>query len=221
MGSNDYNSKLVYTKEQLSLYLNRINYFEDGELQNQDIQANYETLERVIRGHITSIPYGNLSYVYYKRLEKPEGNYPCDVRDPYTTQGASTDLQDIFNKLVIEERDGACIESNPLCAHMLMAIGFNTYLTSSNNVETSVWDESGIIELRSNLHCGIIVELDTKEYYMDVGAVLGRTPKPILMEEGLIQQGNPLTEYRVSRVPYPGLRSSLTVYSLRKTIGLQ
>ncbi|KXN74427.1 cysteine proteinase [Conidiobolus coronatus NRRL 28638] len=203
MTTQQFSTELAYNKDQLHLYLNRINFFKDGELQDQEIPINYDTLERVVKGHACSISHGNTSYIYYKRLQKPEGNYPCDINDPYTTQGASTDLQDIFNKLVLDERDGACIENNPLCAHMLMTLGFNTYLTSCNNVQSHIWDKSGITELRSNLHCAVIVELDEKEYYIDVGAILGRTPKPILMEEGLIQKPNPFTELRVSRAPYP------------------
>jgi arylamine N-acetyltransferase len=203
MASQQYNTKLAYTKEQLHLYLKRINFFKDGEPQDQEIPVNYDTLERVIKGHVCSIPYGNLSYIYYKRLQKPEGNYPCDIMDPYTTQGVSTDLQDIFNKLVIEERDGVCIENNPLCAHMLMTIGFSTYLTSSNNVNPRVWDATGIAELQSNLHAVIIVELDGKEYFLDAGAIAGSTSKPILMEDGYVVQSTPLVEHRITRVPYP------------------
>jgi arylamine N-acetyltransferase len=203
MATQQFGAKLAYTKDQLHLYLKRINFFKDGELQDHQIPANYDTLERITRGHTNSISFGNLSYIYHKKLQKPEGNYPCDIYDPYTTQGVSPDLQDIFKKLVLEERDGACIENNPLCAHMLMTLGFNAYLTSSNNVETNTWDKSGTIELRANLHCGVIVELDGKEYYLDVGVIIGRTPKPILMEDGYIQQANPLTEYRISRTPYP------------------
>jgi arylamine N-acetyltransferase len=203
MASQQYNTKLAYNKEQLHLYLKKINFFKDGEPQDQEIPVSYDTLERVIKGHVCSIPYGNSSYIYYKRLQKPEGSYPCDIMDPYTTQGVSTDLQDIFNKLVIEERDGVCIENNPLCAHMLMTLGFNTYLTSSNGVNPIVWDQFGVIELQSNLHAVIIVELDEKEYFLNAGGIGGTSLKPILMEDGNVVQSNSLVEYRITRAPYP------------------
>ncbi|KXN73742.1 cysteine proteinase [Conidiobolus coronatus NRRL 28638] len=159
MATQQYNTKLAYSKDQMYQYLKRINFL--------------KMEKKVIRGHVNSIPYGNLSYIYYKRLLKLEGNYP------YTTQVVSTDLQDIFKKMVLDERDGVCIEHNPLCAHMLMTLGFSAYLATSNCVDPKFWDQS------------------------DAGAILGRTPKPILMEEGLIQQVNPLTEYRISRASYP------------------
>jgi arylamine N-acetyltransferase len=203
MATQQYSNKLAYSKEQLHIYLKRINFFKDGELKDQEIPANYNTLERVIKGHVNSIPYGNLSYIYYKRLLKPEGSYPCDIDSPYTTQGVSTELQDIFKKAVLDEGDGICIEHNLLCAHMLMVLGFNVYLATGNCVDPKAWDQSGVIKLRPNLHAAIIVELNEKQYFLDAGEILGRTPKPILMEEGLIQQVNPLTEYRISRSPYP------------------
>ncbi|KXN69215.1 cysteine proteinase [Conidiobolus coronatus NRRL 28638] len=210
MTSQEFSTNLAYTVDQLYLYLKRINFFKDGEQQDQKIPVNYETLAKIIRCHVLSIPYGNSSYIYYKRLLKPEGNYPTDIRDPYTTQGASTDLQDIFKKIVLDERDGVCIENNPLCAHMLMTLGFNTYLVTSNCVEPIAWDQRGEIELRSNLHCAIIVELDGKEYFLDVGAIMGRTPKPILLEDGLITEISPLVEYRISRSPFPDRVIQLT-----------
>ncbi|KXN69222.1 cysteine proteinase, partial [Conidiobolus coronatus NRRL 28638] len=203
MTIQEFNTELGYTKDQLNLYLNRINFFKDGSFEGKELPVNYETLERVTKGHVNSIPYGNLAFAYYKRLQKPEGNYPCDIRDPLTTQGVSTDLQDIFKKLVLEERDGYCFENNLLCVHMLMTLGFTAYATSSRIIAPHIWDQFGTIEIQPITHACIIVELEGKDYLLDVGLRLGGTSKPILMEEGLVQETNPLVEHRFSRVPYP------------------
>jgi arylamine N-acetyltransferase len=204
MTIQEFNTTLAYSRDQLNLYLKRINFFKGEELKVEDVPATYETLERIANCHASSIPYGNLAFIYYKRLQKPEGNYPCNVNDPLTTQGVSTDLQDIFKKLVLEERDGYCFENNLLCANMLMALGFTIFVTGSRVVMPHIWDEFGTIEMQSLTHVCIVAELDSKEYLLDVGLRLGGTSKPILMEEGLIQQTNPLVEHRFTRAPYPG-----------------
>ncbi|KXN69221.1 cysteine proteinase [Conidiobolus coronatus NRRL 28638] len=192
-----------YSKDQLSKYLTRINYFKEGEVFNDNILPSLDTLRRIIRCHTTSIPYGNLSFHYYKSVTQSETHEPANFLDRTTTSGVSVHLEDIYNKLVIEKRDGYCFENNLLCSYMLLAIGFNLYISGSKIVQSLVWDQHQKVELTPMIHCCLIVELDGQDYMADVGLRLGISSEPLLMREGVVTQTNPLIEHRLVRTSYP------------------
>ena len=125
------------THEQTEAYLRRINYTGSRELTG-------ETLDAVIRAHITSVPFENLTCCEFQEVP-------------------SLDPQDLYVKVVENHRGGYCFELNTALHHLLMGMGFDAYPVSVRIVRNEG-------PLGPFVHKGVIVRTpDGKRWYCDVG----------------------------------------------------
>ena len=100
-------------------------------------------LNRMIQAHLTHVPFEALD-VWGK------GAVP------------SLDIEDLYQKIVIDNRGGYCFELNSLFCAMLKKLGFDAYL-----VIASLLNEEGIAAPPA--HCAIICKISGQKYFVDVG----------------------------------------------------
>ncbi|KAI9292458.1 cysteine proteinase [Neoconidiobolus thromboides FSU 785] len=161
---------LAYTKEQVFQYLNRIQYFNEGEEQALP-ELSLQTLQKIQTRHLHSIPYGNTSFFYYNELDQKDENQnaPTNPNNLLTTKGASLHPLDIFKKLVTEERDGYCYEHNILLSHILTNLGFNNYIVGARTADQALFIKERKVVMTGLRHCAIIAELNDQKYLLDAG----------------------------------------------------
>ncbi|HVU13416.1 MAG TPA: arylamine N-acetyltransferase [Phototrophicaceae bacterium] len=140
---------------QLDAYLQRIG---DG----GSLAPTFETLARLHRQHLLTIPYENF--------------------DIHRGQTLSLDPQKTFDKIVTGQRGGWCYEMNGLFARMLREIGFDVTLLASG--VTDQFEGDGSI----GEHLILLVKIDGQPYLADVGFGNGLI-EPIPLEAGEYQQG--------------------------------
>jgi N-hydroxyarylamine O-acetyltransferase len=139
---------------ELKNYLERIHY-------NGDLTPNLATLNALQRAHLMAIPYENLDI---------HRNYPM-----------TTDVAQIYEKIVNGHRGGWCFEMNGLFGWALREAGFDVTLMSSYVGRDVVTDRG------AGDHLIMRVMLD-KPYLADVGFGNGfREPLPL--KEGVYPQG--------------------------------
>lgn len=120
----------------INKYLDRIGFF-------TTIKATKETLFLLQQKHLLSIPFENLDIHYGIKIE--------------------LELQNIFEKVIVNRRGGFCYELNSLFNELLKAIGFNSFLISGRvYVENDTYGQEFD-------HMAIIVRLENKSYLVDVG----------------------------------------------------
>jgi len=138
----------------LSVYLNRINY-------HGDVRPDPDTLKKVHRAHLYSIPYENL--------------------DIHTGGYLTVRQDDIFQKIVVNRRGGWCFEMNGLLGWALREIGFDVTLLASTV------NRHGTGKIVEGNHLVLLVQLE-RPYLADVGFGNGIL-EPIPLEHGTYQQG--------------------------------
>jgi N-hydroxyarylamine O-acetyltransferase len=138
----------------LDAYLKRIQY--DG-----NVKPDLATLTAMHRGHLLNIPYENLDI-----------HRDCPL---------TTDVTQIYEKIVNQHRGGWCFEMNGLLSWALREAGFSVTLMSSFVGRDKV-EETGAGD-----HLILRVELD-KPYLADVGFGNGFL-EPLPLAEGTYQQG--------------------------------
>lgn len=116
-------------------YLSRIGF--SGEIKNDG-----ETLGRLMRAHMQSVPFENLE-VYY------------DKREPQLSTEA------LFDKIVSNRRGGYCFELNGLFSRLLSSLGFSVSLFAARVVK------GGFLSPPS--HEVLCVEAEGKRFFCDVG----------------------------------------------------
>ncbi len=142
--------------EQVKGFLQRIGIAEE-------LPVCTETLEKLIKGSLTHIPFENLD-----AIEK--GIAP------------SLEPEDLYQKIVEEERGGWCFELNKLLLEVMKEMGFTCYPIAVR----IVWMRPA---LTAATHRASIVELDNKLYYVDIGYG-GPGPKGlVVLEEGVQEIG--------------------------------
>jgi len=125
------------TNEQMEAYLRRIRYTGSRELTGA-------TLDALIRAHITSVPFENLTVCEFQQVP-------------------SLDPEELYVKFVENRRGGYCFEQNTIFHHLLMAMGFDAYPVSVRIVRNEG-------PLGPFVHKGVIVKTgDGKRWYCDVG----------------------------------------------------
>ena len=105
-------------------------------------ERNRETLNALVYAHQCSIPFENLSC--------------CDYGEPVVL-----DIPSLYDKIVNRRRGGYCFELNGIFAALLWALGFDAYSTMCRLARSD--------ELRPVMHRGVVVRLDGKRYFCDVG----------------------------------------------------
>jgi N-hydroxyarylamine O-acetyltransferase len=106
-------------------------------------EVNLAVLSRLQKLHLSNIPFENL--------------------DIHTGTKIELDIAKIFSKIVENGRGGFCYELNGLFYELLMAIGFNAKMVSGR-----VYGRDGNYGKEFD-HLAIIVEIDEREYLVDVG----------------------------------------------------
>lgn len=139
---------------QLGAYLKRIHHI-------GDVKPNFATLTALHRAHLLAIPFESLDI-----------HRGCPL---------TTDVAQIYEKIVTQRRGGWCFEMNGLFAWALREIGFDVTLMSSFVGRTDV-KETGAGD-----HLILRVDLD-QPYLADVGFGNGLL-EPLPLAEGTYQQG--------------------------------
>lgn len=122
-------------------YLNRI-----GLSETAVGSADNDTLTRLQRAHVMSVPFETFSINGDPFSDRPAG-------------GVSLSLPDLYDKIVGRRRGGFCFELNGLFGWLLAELGFEVTRLSARMVNA--------IELPANHH-PLLVTLDT-DYLVDVG----------------------------------------------------
>jgi len=137
-------------------YLDRIG------LDPETVSPNRESLRRLQRAHIETVPFENLAI----------------VGDPFAGgrgEGVTLDLDALYDKLVARERGGYCFELNGLFHGLLRAVGFD-----ADRVATCVLDEDGSVGTPANHHTNL-VDLD-RRYVVDVGLAVPPLRRPLPLD---------------------------------------
>lgn len=155
----------------LQSYLARINL---PEFVESPPPPDVETLAKIQISHLQNIPFENLDVVHRKVI--------------------STDLNDVFNKLVIRRRGGYCFETNTLLAGALESVGFKV-----KSVLSRVrWNRpSDIKTALTHLILIVTTPADGKNYHVDVGFGGLQCLQPLLLENEDEFQTTPDGNYRI------------------------
>lgn len=140
----------------LADYLKRIHY-------TGDTKPDLATLTAIHRAHLLAIPYENLDI-----------HRDCPV---------TTNIEQIYEKIVNQHRGGWCFEMNGLLAWALREVGFDVRLMSSFVGR----EKADPLPSGAGDHLILRVALD-RPYLADVGFGNGIF-EPILLSEGTYQQG--------------------------------
>jgi len=135
-------------------YLDRIGF--EGEP-----KADFETLCKLQKAHIYSVPYENV-----------------DIR---AGKYVSVHLPDIYDKVVKKRRGGYCFELNGLFSWLLRCIGFEV----TEYYGRYLLGEPVPVPMRRHRIC--CVRLDGKDYLVDVGVGVKAPVYPLLFEENTVQ----------------------------------
>ncbi|WKY43255.1 arylamine N-acetyltransferase [Eubacteriaceae bacterium ES2] len=146
----------------LQAYLKRIKFEEKPEV-------SVDVLRKLHTNHVLAIPFENLTV--------------------YQNEPVSLDLDDLFNKVVINNRGGYCFELNGLFASLLEEIGFEVDYHLAR-VYRDGYAESG------KTHRVNTVSLEGKRYLCDVGFGGNGLQEALLLEENVEVKQNGLN-YRI------------------------
>jgi N-hydroxyarylamine O-acetyltransferase len=103
----------------------------------------------------------------------------------------SLSKEDLYRKIVLDQRGGVCYELNGLFYHLLMELGFKPYLMAGTvHIGDGLW-------AMENAHLFLIVPLDNMDYLVDVGfgGKCPRVPVPMSGQEVIDSDG----KYRVKK----------------------
>ncbi len=127
-------------------------YLERIEMERPTV-LDREYLDRLIYAHQTHVPFDTLDV----------GLLGKDI---------SINIEDIYNKIVLNNRGGYCFEINGLFIKLVQELGYNAYCVPCRIMPT----EDTVAPV---FHRGSCVVLDGKKYYFDVG---GGTMPPGIVE---------------------------------------
>lgn len=166
----------LFSKEDLDLYLGRISFprSETAPL------PTHQILSKILDSHLKSIPIGALALNYHEKLSEPLAR-PVNALDPYSTKGVSIHPRDVFDRLVLQRREGLCFEQCILLRHMLEMIGFTIFIAGSRIFDPVAW-EAGQELLRDLTHCVLVVTIDNLQYLIDPGFSHFSTPSPVPLD---------------------------------------
>lgn len=128
-----------------------------------EIRHDLETLDALIIGYATHVPYENLEVSYEHRLP-------------------SLAVKDLYNKIVAHRRGGYCFEMNGIFWALLRDLGFDVYSVSVYVLENV--DSMGDLGHRSN-----IVTIDGEKYFVEVGFGRNSVARSAIPLNGYIRNG--------------------------------
>lgn len=147
------NENFMLTEEQVKKYLKRIKM-------SYPLEATLENLHKLQLNHLKYIPYENLSILYGEPI--------------------SLDGQDLYEKIIVNERGGFCFETNALYQWLLKAIGYQvtSYYTRLIGLPP---------EEQLKRHRMIRVDFADASYITDVGIRIALSRKALRLEKNKIQ----------------------------------
>lgn len=137
------------------------------------LQPDVETLHRLVYAHQCTIPFETVDM------------HKCETPP-------SLELNDVFEKMVTRKRGGYCFEMNLLFEKLLNALGYEAYAVFGRII-------LAYAERRPITHRGIVVVIDDKRYYVDVGFGGPVAAGALLLDESETQIINGET-YRMRQV---------------------
>ena len=138
-------------------------------------QPDFETLARLQRAHVETVPFETLSIT-----GDPRGVFPAT--------GVTLELPALYEKVVDHQRGGYCFELNGLFSWLLGELGYDV-----SRIPARVLDDSGDPGTPANHH-SILVDFD-QPYVVDVGLGRGKLRHPVPVDGGTAS--GPLAEWRV------------------------
>ena len=123
---------------------------------------NKEYLDELVFAHQCSVAFENLD-IY--DLHKPISIIP----------------RNLFDKIVVRKRGGYCFELNGLFVLLLQALGYDAYSCPCRSARP------GVVVPQPVRHRGIIVRLDGKYLFCDVGYGGPMPPGSVVLEDGVRQ----------------------------------
>lgn len=144
-------------------------------------QPDFETLARLQRAHVETVPFETLSIT-------------GDPRGDFSATGVTLELPALYEKIVDHRRGGYCFELNGLFCWLVDQLGYDV-----SRIPARVLDDDGDPGIPANHH-SILVEFD-QPYVVDVGLGKGKLYQPVPVESGTAS--GPLQEWRVVDSEWP------------------
>lgn len=148
------------TQQQTKAYLKKIGF-------TDEIKIDLETLNKIVEGHIFTFPFETISL------------HDADASE-YDT---SIEFNDMFKRLVNENRGGHCVVLNLMLQTMLKSFGFNV----NPILADTLWKCNQPKGERSQ-HCASIVTIGTDRYLVDAGFGSVGLLSPAPLKEGVYTQ---------------------------------
>lgn len=159
------------------LYLNKIGF-------NGVFSPTLENLKTLLSLHIRSIPFGNISPLIHQKI--------------------SLQPSEIANKLLIEKREGYCLEHSTLTKIALQQLGYQT----TNVLGRVYYRSTDFSDTPKLTHLVTLVTIENISYLFDPGFG-GMTPATVLPLDQLNQtQETSLEPFRLVHVQDSGIPSS-------------
>ncbi|KAJ9060710.1 hypothetical protein DSO57_1028004, partial [Entomophthora muscae] len=118
------------------------------------LPPTHATLCKITHGHLSHIPYGNMDI----------------LTNTSTSPSISVQPEATFEKLVVQGREGCCVEHNVLLREMLLALNFELISTVTRGLDPySLLGPTPTRRLGKFTHLVNIVIIDDVEYLADVG----------------------------------------------------
>jgi N-hydroxyarylamine O-acetyltransferase len=138
--------------------LDVVQYLNHIDLHTGEITPTAKLLKEIHKNHLLKVPFENLDIINGCKL--------------------SMNPEEIFKKIVLDNRGGICYETNTLMYSILHEIGFNVKRVSACfwNAEQSKWNPDFS-------HLALIVSIDGNDYLFDVG-IGGGFLEPLLLTDG-------------------------------------
>lgn len=153
---------------------------------SQPLRADLDTLDQLLTLHEQHIAFGNLAQ--------------------YLGQPVAIDLQQVANKLLIQAREGYCLEHNVLTKHILTALGYEVF-----HLLGRVYYQNMHVTTPPRTHLISIVQLNGRAYLFDPGFG-SMTPTAVLALDKINQtQTTALESFRFIAVEDTGLPLSALV----------
>ncbi len=137
-------------------------------------EPDFETLERLQRAHITSVPFENLAIV-----GDPHGTFEGD--------GVVLSVPHLYEKIVERGRGGFCFELNGLFCSLLVELGYDAERVAARVIN------DGDARPPANHH-SITVQLD-RRYVVDIGLGTPKMRRPVPIDGDLVECVD--TEWRI------------------------
>ncbi|RKG33345.1 arylamine N-acetyltransferase [Acinetobacter guerrae] len=156
------------------LYLNKLGF-------SENLRPNLDHLKLIFSRHIEHLPFGNLN--------------------SFLGDKVSIDVNDIAQKLLVEGREGYCLEQNLLTSLVLNELGYNAC-----NLLARVYYQQNPLEAPIRTHLVTVVKFQNDQLFLFDPGFGGMTPAQVLSLNLVGEtQLTPLEPYRIIPVKESGI----------------